>query len=56
MKIYFATWLTDKSLGGSLSLYKADNRLASYHFLKEQNVTAEELIHYVDTGENKEKE
>lgn len=50
MKIIFATWLTDRSLGRSLSKKKARNRLLSYHFLKEQDITDPLLRTYIQTG------
>ena len=50
MKIYFATWLTDRSLGTSLTKKKANVRLVSYHFLKEQQVTSEQILRYCKTG------
>jgi hypothetical protein len=38
MKIYLATWLTDRSLGSSLTKKKAPRRLLSYYFLIEQQI------------------
>jgi hypothetical protein len=54
--IYFATWLADKSLGDSLTKKKGNNRLMSYHFLREQltdkegTFHAEKLEHYCRFG------
>jgi len=39
MKIYLATWLTDRSLGTSLTKKRAPRRLLSYYFLIEQEIT-----------------
>jgi len=50
MKVYFATWLVDETLGRSLTKKRANTRLVSYHFIKEQKVTDEELIQYVKIG------
>jgi len=51
MKIIFATWLYDRTLGSSLTKVKAENRLLSYHFLCDQEITLEQLKEYVITGE-----
>jgi hypothetical protein len=50
MKIYFATWLVDKTLGVSLTKNKARDRLLSYHFLKDQGVNSEQFSRYMRTG------
>lgn len=50
MKIYFATWLTDKSLGKSLTKHKANARLVSFHFLREQKVDSNHIDEYKKTG------
>ena len=50
MKIYFATWLFDKTLGAGLYKHKANNQLVSYHFLNEQGVVRNQLIRYIKTG------
>ena len=50
MKIYFATWLFDSTLGISLTKKKAPKRLVSYHFLKEQSITSAELTEYCLSG------
>ena len=50
MVIFFATWLTDKSLGDSLTKKKASKRLVSFHFLKEQKVTSKHIKKYCTTG------
>lgn len=50
MKIYLATWLFDKTLGVSLTRKKANNRLMSYHFIKEGKTTNEQLTQYCETG------
>jgi hypothetical protein len=50
MQIFLATWLTDRSLGSSMTKKKASRRLLSYHFLKEQNITQELFQQYVQTG------
>ena len=50
MKIYFAAWLFDKSLGQSLTKKRANVRLLSYYFIKEGKTTNEQLEKYVVTG------
>jgi len=55
MKIYFATWLYDKTLGRSLKKYKAGNQLISFYFLREQGVTDNQLIRYCKTGNHEKK-
>jgi len=50
MKIYMATWLTDRSLGRSLTKKKANRRLVSFYFLKEQEITKVLLTQYCITG------
>jgi len=57
MKIYFATWLADKSLGDGLTKKKGHKRLLSYHFIKQQlgdkegeNIDIEKLRKYCRTG------
>jgi len=50
MKIYFASWLFDKTLGNSLTKKKANTRLLSYHFIKEGETTKEQLQQYCKTG------
>lgn len=50
MKIYMATWLTDRTLGRSLTKKRANNRLLSFHFLREQEITFEQLRQYIRTG------
>ena len=50
MKIFFATWLTDRSLGRSLTKKKAGRRLLSYYFLLEQEVSTSLLNKYCLTG------
>ena len=50
MKIIFATWLFDKTLGNCMTKKKANSRLLSYHFLREQGITEEQLNTYCLTG------
>jgi hypothetical protein len=50
MRIYLATWLFDKTLGRSLTKKKASNRLLSYHFLTQQEITNEQLSKYCTSG------
>lgn len=53
MKIYFATWLEDKSLGKSMTELGANNRLLSYHFLKvgvSAKLPKNALRRYIKTG------
>jgi hypothetical protein len=50
MKIYFAAWLTDRSLGDSLTKKGAKTRLLSFYFLREQNITDEMIAEYSQTG------
>ena len=50
MKIYLAMWLTDRSLGRSLTKKRAPKRLASYFFLQDQGITKEMFNQYIFTG------
>jgi len=50
MKIYMATWLTDRTLGRSLTKKKANTRLISFHFLREQGISPDQLRTYINTG------
>jgi hypothetical protein len=50
MNIYLSTWLTDRSLGNSMTKKKASKRLLSYFFLKEQDISQEHFDEYVETG------
>jgi hypothetical protein len=50
MKIYLATWLTDRSLGNSLTKKKAPRRLLSYYFLLEQEISGELFNQYCIHG------
>lgn len=50
MQIFLSTWLTDRSLGISLTKKRAKYRLLSYHFLKEQKITSTLLFQYCQTG------
>jgi hypothetical protein len=50
MKIYFASWLTDATLGISLTRKKANRRLLSFHFIRTQGGTKELLNRYSVTG------
>lgn len=50
MRIYLSTWLTDRSLGSSLTKKKAPYRLLSYYFLLEQKITSALLKQYCQTG------
>jgi hypothetical protein len=50
MKIILSTWLTDRSLGQSLTKTGARNRLLSYYFLIEQKITKDLLTRYVLYG------
>lgn len=50
MKIYMATWLTEWAQGRSLTKKRASNRLISFHFLREQEITFEQLRQYIRTG------
>ena len=43
-------WLTDRSLGESLTKKKAKRRLASFYFLREQEITSLLLTEYYETG------
>lgn len=51
MKIYLATWLTDRSLGESLNKTGGSKRLASFHFVKDSKITNEQFKEYCETGE-----
>jgi len=50
MKIYFATWLYDRTLGNSLTRKRASTRLISYYFIKDQEITDDQLLKYIKTG------
>lgn len=50
MKIYLATWLFDKTLGISMTKKKGSQRLVSYHFLREQGISKDNLLEYCKTG------
>lgn len=50
MKIYFATWLTDRSLGRSLTKQGGWSRLLSYFFLQQQAISKELLMQYSKRG------
>ena len=50
MRVFLATWLTDHSLGQSLTKNGAAGRLLSYHFLREQKVTDKQLQIYIRKG------
>lgn len=50
MKIYLSTWISDRSLGTSLTKKRASKRLLSYHFLREQKISSELLIKYCRIG------
>jgi hypothetical protein len=53
MKIYFATWLFDQTLGKSLTKLEASDRLLSYFFLQQQEITNQQLTRYIKTGKLK---
>jgi len=53
MKVYFATWLYDKSLGVSMKKHGVETQLISYHFLTDQKITKNQLSRYVRTGRHK---
>jgi hypothetical protein len=50
MRIYFATWLFDKTLGESLTKKQAFSRLLSFHFIREQGLQNNHLRKYCRTG------
>ena len=50
MKIFLSTWLTDRSLGTSMTKKRASRRLLSYFFLLEQKITATLLNKYIEFG------
>ena len=50
MHIFLSTWLTDISLGNSLTKKRAKNRLVSFYFLQDQNITSEQLREYYQRG------
>lgn len=45
-----ATWLTDRSLGKSLTKKGGKKRLVSFYFLREQEITKLLLTQYCKTG------
>jgi hypothetical protein len=56
MKVYFATWLFDKTLGWSMTKKRGNRRLLSYHFLREQGIDSSQLHTYCKRGKlNKKK-
>jgi len=50
MIIYLSTWMTDRSLGKSLTKKNASHRLLSYFFLFEQKINKKLLLIYHKTG------
>ena len=50
MKIYLSTWLTDRSLGISMTKKRASYRLLSYYFLMEQKISKSLIELYYRTG------
>ncbi|HSH25607.1 MAG TPA: hypothetical protein VLA13_08740 [Massilibacterium sp.] len=50
MKVYFATWLFDKTLGQSLTKLNGKSRLLSYHFLCEGNFSSQQIKEFCVTG------
>ena len=50
MKIYLAMWLTDRSLGDTLTKMNAAKRLLSFFFVKQQDIPQEGFTEYCETG------
>jgi len=50
MKIYFATWLLEKTQGWCLTKKRGNKRLLSYHFLREQEIGSSQLHTYCQIG------
>lgn len=50
MRIYFATWLAEKSQGEALTKVNAPRRLLSYFFIREQKVSQTGMKKYSRTG------
>jgi hypothetical protein len=50
MKIYLATWLVDPTLGRSLTKKRANTRLVSFFFIKQQKTSNAALQQYSETG------
>jgi hypothetical protein len=50
MKIYFATWLFDKTLDWNLTKKRGNTRLISYYFLREQGIDSQQLKTYCKLG------
>ncbi len=50
MKVYFATWLVDRTLGVSLTKKRANVRLLSYYFLSAQGISHPQFVFYIKTG------
>jgi len=50
MKIFMSAWLTDRSLGKSLTKKGASRRLLSFYFLIEQKISSALLAKYHETG------
>lgn len=50
MKIYMAAWLSDRSLGKSLTKKRGNRRLLSFFFLTDQGISQDQFIQYIETG------
>lgn len=50
MKVYLSTWISDRSLGKSLTRKGAKHRLLSYYFLFEAKISKELIFKYVRKG------
>lgn len=50
MKVYFATWLAEKSQGVALSKKRERKRLLSYYLLREQKADDKQLRKYLRSG------
>ena len=52
MKIYLATWVSEKAQGQSLTRIGMKKRLVSYHSLIDQNIITKQFVKYIQTGKN----
>ena len=51
MKMFYAMWFSDRSLGKSLTRIRQKRRLVSFFFIKYQDITNDQLKQYVEFGQ-----
>jgi len=54
VKIYLATWLSERAQGEALTKCEESRRLTSFYFLKAQNISLSDFQQYVNTGKGAE--